>query len=298
MGGGYWSASEYANYSTSVGRTYNCSMATFDDVYTSSNTAFKNVCINESLDPHDVMRECCDSEEHPNSFPVILALDVTGSMGQTAINIQKALNPIMIELFESVKDVEIAIMAIGDCECDSSPIQISQFESDIRIAENLDKIYFENGGGGNSWESYTAPWYMGLKHTRLDCWKRGKKGLIITMGDEPINPILHCRDLNECLGSVEGQDIATDKLYEEASKKFDIYHICVKSRCYPNQERNKKTFEKYLGGQHVFEANENEIHRIIVDIVKTSAEKNSGLMLFGEDASSSVKLNENGEISW
>jgi len=89
---------------------------------------------------------------------------------------------------------------------------------------------------------------MGLKHTKLDCWKRGKKGLIITMGDEPINPVLHIQDLKEYLGNVKGEDIATDKLYEEASKKFDIYHICVKSRCYPNQERNKKTFEKYLGG--------------------------------------------------
>ena len=48
----------------------------------------------------------------------------------------------------------------------------------------------------------------------------------------------------------------------------------------------------------MFEANEDEIHRTIVDIVKTSAEKNSGLMLIGEDASNSVKLNENGEISW
>jgi len=48
----------------------------------------------------------------------------------------------------------------------------------------------------------------------------------------------------------------------------------------------------------VFEANENEIHKTIVDIVKTSAEKNSGWTMIDENAASSVTLNENGEISW
>lgn len=82
------------------------------------------------------------------------------------------------------------IMGIGDLAYDGCPIQVSQFESDIRIAEQLDKIYFEFGGGGNSFESYTAAWYFGSRHTKLDCLNRGKKGIIITMGDEQLNPYL------------------------------------------------------------------------------------------------------------
>ena len=65
-------------------------------------------------------------------------------------------------------------MGIGDLAYDYAPIQASQFESDIRIAEQLDKIYFEGGGGGNNFESYTAAWYFGVHNCKLDCWNRGE----------------------------------------------------------------------------------------------------------------------------
>lgn len=87
----------------------------------------------------------------------------------------KKLNVIINNLLTEVKDVEFSIMTIGDLAYDSAPIQMSQFESDVRIAEHLDKVYFESGGGGNCYESYSLAWYCGLNHARLDCWKRGKK---------------------------------------------------------------------------------------------------------------------------
>src|SRR5574342_124153 len=47
-----------------------------------SNEIFKQRSINNAMDPHGVtLRESRDSKEHPNSVPVVLALDVTGSMG-------------------------------------------------------------------------------------------------------------------------------------------------------------------------------------------------------------------------
>ena len=81
MGYGAWSTSSYASYSTSVGRTYCASTKTFTDDYTSSDQAFVARKLDKKLNPKNVLRECCDTDEHPNSFPIILALDVTGSMG-------------------------------------------------------------------------------------------------------------------------------------------------------------------------------------------------------------------------
>ena len=119
------------------------------------------------------------------------------------------------------------IMGIGDLAYDYAPIQASQFESDVRIAEHLDKVYMEHGGGGNGFESYTAAWYFGLHHTKLDCWKRGKKGIIITMGDEPLNPYLPKYPLEKITGDNLEADVETKDLYELTKEKFDIYHIAI-----------------------------------------------------------------------
>ena len=291
MGWGSWSENNYCSYSASVGRSYSASTKTFSDTYTSSSQAFVAKRIDEAMDPKNVMRECCDSDEHPNTIPIILALDVTGSMGSTAIEVQKKLNPIMVEIYNRIKDAEIMVMAIGDLAYDDSPIQISQFESDIRIAENLDKIYFENGGGGNDYESYTAAWYMGLKHCKLDCWKRGKKGLIITMGDEPINPYLPKRNLNEATGDTNQDNVETPELFKKASEKFDIYHISVESRSYPDQTREAESFKKILGGQNVLISSVDKISDKIINIVEDFAKKSGQSMI--------VETGKNGgEIAW
>lgn len=300
MGSGGWSKAAYATYSCSVGRTYNAATDSIDDCYTSTSQAFKSHKLNEALDPKNVIRECCDSEEHPESLPIILALDVTGSMGDTAIKIQKLLNPIMTKIYESVKDAEIAVMAIGDLACDDAPIQMSQFESDIRIADNLDKIYFENGGGGNRYESYSAAWYMGLKHTKLDCWKRGLKGIIITMGDEELNPHLPIKGyscgLREATGDKLQADVETKELYKEAKEKFDMFHICVESRCYPNQEKNLKTFQKVMGNEHAVISSVDDITDKIINAIKFYAKRNTQNILV-EDIKAPI-ADANGEIGW
>lgn len=285
MGGGAWTTSAYSSYSKSVGRTV-LDDGTLHDSY-SAQDLFKSHRIQPELDPYNVVRECCDSAEHPNTIPVILALDVTGSMGSAAAEVAKKLNEVMTKLYEKVTDVEFLVMGIGDLAYDSAPIQASQFESDVRIAEQLDKIYFESGGGGNAYESYTGAWYFGLKHTKLDCWKRGKKGIIITMGDEPLNPYLPHRALSCVTGDKLQGDVETDSLYEAASAKFDIYHLAVDDRetSYNWHEENiKKSFGKYLDEKHFRVVNLNSISNAIVNIVT--------------DAKDEVVAESNTEISW
>lgn len=222
MGGGTWTNDSFARYSKSVGHKYD---ADTNRLTAHSYTARK---LTPALSPRDCMRECVNSEEHPNTIPVILGLDVTGSMGSACSETAAALSSIMKSLFDKYKDIEFMIMGIGDLECDDAPVQISQFESDVRIAKWLDDIYMEHGGGGNGYESYSAAWYMGLHHTRLDCFdKQGRKGIIITMGDEPLNPFLRKEDIKTYVGDKIPENINTEALYKEASKKFDIFHISI-----------------------------------------------------------------------
>ena len=274
MGSGSWTSRSFADYTTT---TKGMAVADFVDTSFSAQELYKARRLSAALDPKSVMRECRDSEEHPNTLPVILALDVTGSMGGSAVKVAQKLNDIMTELYNdpNVQDIEFCIMGIGDLYCDSSPIQISQFESDIRIAEQLDELYFEGGGGGNSYESYTAAWYMGVNHCDLDCWKRGQKGIIITMGDELPNPYLpkngrYC-GLAEATGDKLQDDVLTEDLYKQVTEKFDVYHISIddkeSSYSWNNRRDNLDEHWTELIGDHYSVANLDNLATRIVEIV-------------------------------
>lgn len=290
MGGGSWTRDSFMNYSSTKKMNVASDGSISGDYH--AQDMFKQRMIAPELNPLNVMRECCDSEEHPNTIPVILGLDVTGSMGGAAVEVAKKLNVVMTNLYEKVADVEFMIMGIGDLAYDRAPIQASQFESDIRIAEQLDKIYFEGGGGGNSYESYTASWYFGLRHTKLDCWNRGKKGIIITIGDEPLNPYLPKSQLSGATGDNLQGDIETKELYEEAIRKFDIYHLAVNDpqTSYRYHESGiQESFGKFLDETHLRVVSMDNIANAIVDIVTHSGT---------ETRNSGASENTGGMISW
>lgn len=274
MGGGSWTSCAYVNHSTTAR-----GFASMDDfIHADVQQLYKSSKLEDCLNPYKVIRECCDSEEHPNTIPVILALDVTGSMGHTCETVAKKLGEIMEQLYEKVTDVEFLIMGIGDLSYDRAPIQASQFESDIRIAEQLEKVWFEHHGGGNQWESYTAAWYFGLNNTKLDCWNRGKKGIIITMGDEPLNPYLPKQPLEVTLGNPVQSDIETPDLYEEVKEKFNVYHLGIddpgNSFNYYEDKINKTWGE--LLGDHYVKTTLNSLSGTIADIIiKADQEENS-----------------------
>ena len=277
MGCGSWTSDSFKSYSKSVGRSVSKS-GVIDSVY-SNQEMFKARTIDPALNPKNVIRECCDSAEHPNTLPVILALDVTGSMGDAAVEVAKKLNIIMTKLYEKISDAEFMVMGIGDLAYDDCPIQASQFESDIRIAEQLDKIYFEFGGGGNSFESYTVAWYFGSRHTKLDCLNRGRKGIIITMGDEQLNPYLPLKGrrsgLMEATGDNLQSDVETKDLYDEASQKFNIYHLDVSHGYrWDKEDEIEKSYKKYLDDIHFRKVTMDSIANEIVDIIINEAENN------------------------
>ena len=294
MGSGAFTTSSFVNYSISKKRAVDSSGVVVTD---NLQDFYTQRSIHKDLNPYKVVRECCDSEEHPNTIPVIIGLDVTGSMGGACVKTAQNLNTIITSLYDEFEDVEFMIMGIGDLSYDHAPIQVSQFESDIRIAEHLDNVYMEHGGGGNGFESYTAAWYFGLYHTALDCWKRGKKGIIITMGDEPLNPYLPKEKLNKVLGDHVEADVETKDLYQLAKEKFDIYHIAINDRddCYKRyKDRVDKSFSKVLGEDFKI-ATLDELPKTIVDCIKDSV---GDVTTNPVDHSVDNTTNSSGYITW
>lgn len=290
MGSGSWTTASYNSSIRDMGFS-----STSDILKSSTQSFYRQREIAPELDPKGVVRECRDSEEHPNTIPVILALDVTGSMGTAAKVCAAKLDDIITSLYREVKDVEFMMMGIGDLAFDNAPIQVSQFESDIRILDQTAKIWFEGGGGTNEWESYTAAWWFGYNRCKLDCWNRGKKGIIITMGDELLNPSLSYNKLSRKLFAsgtgLQEPDIDTKRMYELASKKFDIYHIGILDSDALNYKRGEDRIDKSwrdVLGQNYFKCKCKELPDVIARIIKTSA---------GAESESSVNVTAEG-IAW
>ena len=286
MGAGNWTAQSFHDSVKSRGFSSVDDMA-FADV----RSVYKASTLSPALNPYRVVRECRDSEEHPNTTPIIIALDVTGSMGSAATMCAAKLNETIEALYKSNDDVQIMTMGIGDIEYDNIPLQATQFESDIRIFEQMNALVFEGGGGGNGYESYAAAWYFALHNTDLDAYnKRGKKGVLITLGDECPGEWLRADMLKKYLGCEAAKDMRVEDVYKAASEKFDIYHISISNdSSYHYYKRQADHEWQSLLGDHYCVATSNELPQIIAAIVNQCNYISSD---------TAVTYNTEGEISW
>lgn len=175
------------------------------------------------------VRESRDSEAHPNSVAIIIALDVTGSMMSVpAEMVKEGLPTVMTTIIQAGQpDPQVMFLGIGDHECDRAPLQVGQFESgDEELDKWLTETWLEKGGGGNTGESYMLAWYMAAKHTSIDCWdKRKQKGILFTIGDEPVLPRISSLDLMQIFGDGQYSNYTSKELLEEAQKTYEVFHI-------------------------------------------------------------------------
>lgn len=245
MGAGSWSSEDYTTYAT-----------TTNYVSAPRHEVFRNSSVPESLDPARIrLRESVDSADNPNSTPIILALDVTGSMGHYAEKIAKeSLPALMGDIYEQrpVTDPHVMFMGIDDVHASSrGPLQVSQFEADIRILEQLRDIYLVGGGGGNRSESYDLPWYFAANRTTTDSFeKRGKKGFLFTFGDEEAPyETLTARELKSVFGEGQYEDISPAAALKAAKEKYYVFHIVIEEGDYAQRDlgRVRKTWTAMLG---------------------------------------------------
>ena len=179
MGRGSYTAGDWAKLRNSKGLVKNNPV---ENVFTGRAAKQAYDCANITV------RESRDSVDSPMSTPVIIGFDVTASMGYLAQELAvNAVNRAVLTLYDRkpISNPQILCSAVGDARCDTSPLQVTQFESDIRMISQLTELWLEGGGGGNGGESYNLLWYFAAVHTRTDCFeKRGGKGFLFTIGDD------------------------------------------------------------------------------------------------------------------
>lgn len=188
--------------------------------------------VHDSLNPKDVIRESKDSEEHPNSNSVAVLFDVTGSMGNIPVELQKKLPNLLGILIQKgyLEDPQILFGAIGDATCDKVPLQIGQYESGNEMEDHLGNILIEQGGGGGSHESYELGMYFFAKKVKMDCYeKRGDKGYLFTIGDELPYMNVSKRQIKDIIGDDVQVDIAIEDVIKMLNEKYHYFHILPSS---------------------------------------------------------------------
>lgn len=216
MGGGYYS------YTKDYSRKLSNSSMSREEVFTQSKMNPKMSIVNK-------VRECRDSEEHSETLPIIIALDVTGSMGRVPHSLITGGFPEIMKkiMDEGIAHPQVCFVGIGDQYSDNAPIQVGQFESSDDLLDKwLKTIWLEGGGGGNGGESYQLAWWFAANHTDIDHFnKRGKKGVLITIGDEPVHKSVDSSEFERLFGNGDVPTMTSNEILKLAEKKWDVYHI-------------------------------------------------------------------------
>lgn len=225
---------------------------------TSAQQVYRRTNIKSEFNPTRFeFRESRDNTAQPESTPIVVGLDVTGSMDSVLLKTSKQIGDFASAIFEKgiIEGPQICVMGVGDVLCDEAPIQITQFESDTKILDQLEEIYFESGGGGNGEESYHVPWYYAAKHIKTDAYeKRNKKGILFTIGNDGPPSELSSRAIERFLGKRD-ETMSVETILNLASKKFDIYHIDISSGY-------RDSWKKLLGAERVICISESDVENI------------------------------------
>ncbi|MEH0820668.1 hypothetical protein [Micromonospora sp. CPCC 205714] len=245
MGSGIWSTDVY-----DAADRYR--RATGASAFSYSDSGARTV--HPALDPRGAVRESRDSAEHPQSTPIAVLFDVTGSMGHVPRVLQTKLPQLLGLLLRQgyARDPQIMFGAIGDATCDRVPLQVGQFESDNRMDDDLGRIVLEGGGGGQMMESYELALYFMARHTATDSWdKRGRRGYLFIIGDELAYPRVKAREVARLIGDDLREDVGLRQIVDEVTRRWDTYYLLPAGSHYSGNATVLDHWRGLLGQQAV-----------------------------------------------
>jgi hypothetical protein len=162
-----------------------------------------------------------------HTTPIVGAMDLTRSRGDDA-NVIFGKIPMFIGqiyLNNYVPYPSVCWAGYGNAKVDLASIQITQFENDNRMDDQLKLMWLEKGGGGTGMESAELLAYFYARHCHLACNDRGKKGIFYFTTDAGFHPYVSKTEVKRIFGDDISQDIESAKIFAELQKKFDVYVI-------------------------------------------------------------------------
>jgi hypothetical protein len=98
------------------------------------------------------------------------------------------------------------------------------------MVDSFANMFLEGSGGGNGGESYDLALYVAARKFEMDhLEKRGEKGYMFIIGDEPYFPVIKTEQILNHVGDLLKDDISIEQIFKEASEKFEIFFIMPKT---------------------------------------------------------------------
>ncbi|NDJ53672.1 MAG: zinc ribbon domain-containing protein [Chloroflexi bacterium] len=167
------------------------------------------------IDPSKIVRT-------ESTNPLIVAIDVTGSMAGWPFEIFDRLPLLYNTLVQYREDLEICFVAIGDAVVDRWPLQVTEFASGFDLEQLLGSLFGE-GGGGDSPESYGlfAHWV----NTHVEAPNSGESPFLIVFGDAPMHEIVPAAQIKHYLGDEVGQDVDAIAAWQQLTEKWNTWFL-------------------------------------------------------------------------
>jgi hypothetical protein len=179
--------------------------------------------------------------------PLIVAVDVTGSMANWPFEIFDRLPLLYNTLAQYREDVEICFAAIGDAAADRWPLQVTGFAKGYDLEQQLHALYGE-GGGGDAPESYGLFAWWVLNHVKVPS---AEKPYLIVFGDAPMHAKTPGKQVQGLLGDSQvPAEIDSIDAWSRVADRWDTWFLRR-----PTGRRGDEVdrqWAKAIGAQKVF----------------------------------------------
>ena len=166
------------------------------------------------------------------ALPIFSGFDGTGSMGGNVAKAFEAI-PVIDTMLAGIRhryNTQIASAVVQDV-VDTHPVfQMSQFESDIRIAEQIRLLVPDHGGGDETEDYDLCPTFLWLA-TQTDISDfYGLKGYAMIVGDQIGRGTVTAEGVKEYLGhTLQTRSMATKAICQALLPKWHIFYVHVGS---------------------------------------------------------------------
>ncbi len=154
--------------------------------------------------------------------PIVLAVDVTGSMDRWPGEIFDRLPLLYQTLAKYKEDAEFCFAAIGDAYSDQFPLQVNDFAKGLDLEKKLKALFPEGNGGGQHSESYELFAYFMLNHCDTP---KAKSPFLLVFGDEKHYGHVNGSQVKHYIGDVVEKELEAMQVWKALMNKFNVFYL-------------------------------------------------------------------------